>query len=167
MRARARFLGFSIAFLILAAMLIVPAIFLTRQYEGWPFLVPAAVAAVAIVGFIIHGALTPLSNEGIRRAARWRAYQKHLKDVARERVQLASESPARVLSFAVALGLAGAWSKYVKNHPTGLPPWFRAIAVSGDEGGFPAFIAASGAGADAGVAGTAGGAAGGGASGAG
>ena len=34
MRARARFLGFAIAFLILAAMLIVPAIFLTRQYEG-------------------------------------------------------------------------------------------------------------------------------------
>lgn len=167
MRARGRFLGFSIAFLSLAAVLIIPAIFLTRQYEGWPFLVPAAVAAVAIVGFIIYGALTPLSNEGIRRAARWRAYQKHLKDVARERVQLTSESPARVLSFAVALGLAGVWSKYVKNHPTGLPPWFRAIAVSGDEGGFPAFIAASGAGADAGAGGGAGGAAGGGGSGAG
>jgi hypothetical protein len=169
MRVRARFLGFSIAFLILAALLVAPAIFLTGQFEGWPFLVPGAVAAVAIIGFIFYGALTPLSNEGVRRAERWRAYQKHLKEVAREREHLTVDSPSRLLPFAVALGLAAAWSKYVKNHPTGIPPWFRTLAVSGDDGGFPAFIAASGAGADGGGggAGGAGGAAGGGGSGAG
>jgi uncharacterized protein (TIGR04222 family) len=169
MRVRARFLSFSITFLILAGLLVVPAIVLSRQYEGWSFLIAAAVAAVAIVGFIFYGALTPLSNEGVRRAERWRAYQKHLKEVARERVHLTQDSPSRLLPFAVALGLAAVWSKYVKNHPAGVPPWFRALAVSGDDGGFPAFIAASGAGADGGAGGTggAGGAAGGGGSGAG
>jgi len=169
MGVRARYLGFSIAFLILAGLLVIPAIFVSRVYEGWPFLIAGAVGAVAVVGFIFYGALTPLSNEGVRRAERWRAYQKHLKEVARERVHLTTDSPSRLLPFAVALGLAGAWSKYVKNHPTGVPPWFRALAISGDDGGFPAFIAASGAGADggAGAGGGAGGAAGGGGSGAG
>jgi hypothetical protein len=169
MRVRARYLGFSIAFLILAGLLVIPAVFVTRQYEGWPFLIALAAATVAILGFIFYGALTPLSNEGVRRAEGWRAYQRHLKNVGRERVHLTSDSPSRLLPFAVALGLASAWSKYMKNHPTGVPPWFRALAVSGDDGGFPAFIAASGAGADggAGGGGGAGGAAGGGASGAG
>ncbi len=113
-------------------------------------MIAGAVAAVAVLGFIFYGVLTPLSNQGVRHAERWRAYQKHLKDVARGRVQMTADSPSRLLPFAVALGLAAAWSKYVKNHPTGIPPWFRALAVSGDNGAFPAFIAASGAGADGG-----------------
>jgi len=169
MHVRSRYLGFSIALLILALMLIVPAVFLARKYQGWPFLIAAAVGAVAIIGFIFYGALTPLSNEGVRRAERWRAYQKYLKDVARERVHLTAESPALVLPFAVALGLAGVWSKYVKHHPTMVPPWFRALATTADDGGFAAFIAAGGAAGDGGAAsaGATGGAAGGGASGAG
>jgi uncharacterized membrane protein YgcG len=168
MRVRARYLRFSIALLVLAGLLLVPAVLLARQYAGWPFLPVGAVAAVAVIGFIFYGALTPLSNDGIRRAEEWRAYRRHLKDVARERVHLTSESPSRLLAFAVALGLASAWSKFVKNHPAGLPPWFRALAVAGDDGGFPAFIAASGAGADGGAGGGGGGgAAGGGGSGAG
>ena len=169
MRVRARYLGFAIAFVILAFLLVIPAALLARQYQGWPFLIVGAVAAVAIVGFIFYGALTPLSNEGVRRAERWRAYQRHLKEVAKERVHLTSDSPSRLLPFAVALGLAAAWSKFLKNHPVGVPPWFRALAVSGDDGGFPAFIAAGGAGADGGSGGGGGGggAAGGGGSGAG
>jgi len=168
MHVRSRYLGFSIALLILALMLIVPAVFLAREYQGWPFLIAAAVGAVAIIGFIFYGALTPLSNEGVRRAERWRAYQKYLKDVARERVHLTAESPALVLPFAVALGLAGVWSKYVKHHPM-VPPWFRALATTTDDGGFAAFIAAGGAAGNGGAAGAGatGGAAGGGASGAG
>ncbi len=171
MRVRARYLGFAIAFVLIGGLLVIPAAFLARQYDAWPFLVVGAVAAIGIVGFIFYGALTPLSNEGVRRAGRWRAYQRHLKDVARERVHLTSDSPSRLLPFAVALGLAAAWSKYLKNHPVGVPPWFRALAVSGDDGGFPAFIAAGGAGTDGGAGGGggagAGGAAGGGGSGAG
>jgi hypothetical protein len=168
MRLRARYLGFSIALLILALLLLVPAGFLVTRFSGWPFLIAGAVGLVSVIGFIFYGSLSPLSNEGVQRAERWRAYQKHLKDVARERVHLTSASPSRLLPFAVALGLAGAWSKYMKNHPTGIPPWFRALAVSGDDSGFCAFVAAGGAGADGGAGGGGGGgAAGGGGSGAG
>ncbi len=173
MRSRRDFLGFSLALLLIGAMLCVPAIILTRTYEGWPFLVVGAVFVVAIVGFVFYGSLTPLSNEGVRRADHWRAYRKYLRDVARDRMHLTAESPARLLPYAVTLGLAGAWSKFVKLHPTGIPPWFHALASTGagDDGGFPAFIAYGGAvgdgGSSAAMSGAAGGAAGGGASGAG
>jgi hypothetical protein len=168
MRLRTHYLGFSVTLLMLAVLLVVPAVFLVSRYGGWPFLIAGAVGLVSAIGFIFYGSLTPLSNEGVRRAERWRAYQKHLKDVARERAHLSSDSPSRLLPFAVALGLAGAWSKYMKNHPTGIPPWFRALAVSDDDSGFSAFVAAGGAPADGGAGGGgAGGAAGGGGSGAG
>jgi hypothetical protein len=168
MRLRTRYLRFSIALLILAGLLVVPAALLASRYGGWPLLIAGAVGLLALIGFAFRGSLTPLSNEGVRRAERWRAYRKHLKDVAREKVPATSDSPSRLLPLAVALGLAGAWSKYLKNHPTGTPPWFRALAFSGDDGGFYAFVAAGGAGHDGGSGGSgAGGAAGGGGSGAG
>ena len=168
MGLRNRYLGFSIALLVLAVLLVVPGVFLVSRYEGWPFLIAGAVGLVSVIGFIFYGSLTPLSNEGVRRAERWRTYQNHLKDVARERVRLTSDSPSRLLPFAVALGLASAWSKFMKNHPTGTPPWFRALALPGDDSDFCAFVAAGGAGTDGGAGGAgAGGAAGGGGSGAG
>jgi Predicted membrane protein (DUF2207) len=166
-RVRSRFLVLSTGLLIVAVALAAPAAYLSRDYSGWPFLVAASVAAVAIVGFIFYGALTPLSNEGVRRADGWRAFQAHLRDVARDRAHAARESPSQLLPFAVALGLAGAWAKYVKHHPQVVPTWFQALAAGGDEGGFPAFIAAGGASHGSGGGAGAGGAAGGGGSGAG
>ena len=73
MRLRARYLGFSITLLILAGLLVVPAAFLVSRYEGWPFLIAGAVGLVSAIGFIFYGSLTPLSNEGVRRAERWGA----------------------------------------------------------------------------------------------
>jgi len=166
-RVRSRFLVLSTGLLIVAVVLAAPAAYLSGDYGGWPFLVAASVAAVAIVGFIFYGALTPLSNEGLRRAEGWRAFHAHLRDVARDRAHAARESPSQVLPFAVALGLAGAWAKYVKHHPQGVPTWFQALAAGGDEGGFPAFIAAGGASHGSGAGAGTGGAAGGGGSGAG
>jgi uncharacterized protein (TIGR04222 family) len=168
MRVRTRYLRISIALLILACLLGVAVAFLVSGYGGWPFLIAGAVGLVSVLGFIFYGSITPLSNEGMRRSERWRAYQKHLKDVARERVQLTSDSPSRLLPFAVALGLASAWSKYMKNHPAGIPPWFRALEHSDDGSGFSALVAAGGAGSGGGGGGAGtGGAAGGGGSGAG
>jgi hypothetical protein len=166
MGVRSRYQKVAIALLITAALLVAPAVFLVRQYEGWPFLIVGAVAVLGVVALIFYGALTPLSNEGVRRAERWRAYQRHLKDVARAKEPLTSGSVSTALPFAVALGLAGLWSKYFKTHPAGTPAWFRALSVAGDDGAFPAFILAGGAEGGAGVPGG-GGAAGGGASGAG
>jgi hypothetical protein len=168
MRLRTRYRRLSIALLMLAGVLAVPATLLVSRYGGWPFVIAGALGLLAMIGFVFFSSVTPLSNEGARRAERWRAYQKHLRDVARERVQLSSDSPSRLLPFAVALGLAGAWSRYMRNHPTGNPRWFRALAVSGEDSGFYDFVTAGGAGADGGSGGGGtGGAAGGGGSGAG
>jgi len=168
MHLRTRYRRLSMALLILAGVLVVPASLLVSRYRGWPFVIAGAFALLSMIAFIFVSSLTPLSNEGARRAERWRAYRKHLKDVARERVPLVSDSPSRLLPFAVALGLASAWSKYMRNHQTGNPPWFRALAISGDDSGFFEFVAAGGAGADGGAgSGGAAGAAGGGGSGAG
>ncbi len=136
-RVRGRYQKVAIALLIAAALLVAPAIFAAQQYEGWPFLVVAAVAVVGVTALIFYGALTPLSNDGVRRAERWRAYQRHLKDVARAKEPLMSGTVSTALPFAVALGLAGLWSKYAKTHPAGTPPWFRALSVAGDDGAFP------------------------------
>jgi hypothetical protein len=135
--------------MILAVLLLAPAGFLANRFDGWPFLVPAAIGILSLVGFIFYGALTPLSNDGVRRAARWRAYQKRLRDVGRKRTHLTTDSPSRVLPYAIALGLAAVWSKFMKHHAAGVPPWFQTLAAS-DAGAFPAFIAAGGAGANGG-----------------
>jgi hypothetical protein len=165
-RVRSRYLSFGVGTLILALALVVPAALLVPTYDGWPFLIVGAVACLSVISFIVYGALTPLSNEGVRRAERWRSYRKYLKDVARGNVHLRSESPSAVLPFATALGLAGLWSKFVKKNPVANPPWFEALAASGDDA-FPAFIAAGGATDGGGGGGGGGGAAGGGGSGAG
>ena len=137
MLVRARYLGFSIAFLILAALLVIPGIFLSGQYEGWPFMIAGAVAAVAVLGFIFYGVLTPLSNQGVRHAERWRAYQKHLREVARGRVQMRVDSPSRLLPFAVALGLASAWSKYCQEPPHWHPAMVPRARRVGRQRGVP------------------------------
>ena len=163
---RARFGATSIAILALGSVLFIVAVLLVREYRGWPMLVPTAFVAAGIAGFIFQGATTPLSNDGVRRAVRWRAYQRHLKEVARRDAHLTADSPASILPFAVALGLAGAWSKFVKAHPAAVPSWFSALSSSGDDA-FPAFIAFGDAAGSGGGAGGGGGAAGGGGSGAG
>ena len=80
-------------------------------------------------------------------------------------------SLARSLPYAVALGLASAWAKFLKTQPHLAPPWFRALPASTtDSAAFVAFVAYGGAGASSGAHGGGGagaGAAGGGASGAG
>jgi len=164
-RVRSGYLKTAVTLLITAAALVVPGAVMANQFSGWSLLPAAALAAVAIVAFIFYGSLTPLSNEGLNRKEAWLAYQKHLRNVARDRAQLARTAPSQVLPFAVALGLAAAWSRFVKHHPEDVPPWFRTISADGSA--FPAFIAAGGAEAHGGGAAGAGGAAGGGGSGAG
>jgi hypothetical protein len=149
LRVRVRYRTVAIVLLIVAALLTIPAGVLASEYAGWPFLIPGAIATVAVAGFIFYGALTPLSNEGVRRAEEWRAFKRHLRDVARSRAHLTTDSPTRFLPFAVALGLASAWSKFMKHHHAAVPAWFQSL-TSADDGAFPAFIVAGGAGADGG-----------------
>jgi hypothetical protein len=167
--SRRRFGKAGIGLMLLAVVAAAPCLLLVDEHGGWPFLVPLAIMMVAIVSFIIMSSQTPLSNNGVRRAEQWRAFKKHIADPQEiePRWGAAGSAEARILPIAIALGLAAAWSKYLKKRNAQTPAWFH--AASGLESGhaFATFVATSGAGAHGGGAGAgAGGAAGGGASGA-
>ncbi len=145
---------------------------------GQPVLaVPIALLIVGVVGMITGASLSPLSEEGHRRAERWRSFKRtlgHPSDTAAP----GGPSVDRLehwLPYAVAFGTAVAWMKRLEKQGITMgPSWLAAISRDGAHG--PANIGAtvailsagSSAGAHAGGhAGGASGAAGGGASGAG
>jgi hypothetical protein len=163
-RVRRRIGIFGGALMVASILPMIGTAVLFRTYGPWPLAVAGALLLVGLCGIIMHSAMTPLSDEGVRRGARWRAYQRHLKNVASDRERLTVDGPARVLPFAVALGLAAAWAKYLKLRPAEVPPWFHAVSAAHCDG-FAAFVAHSGATSGHGSVGGAG-AAGGGASGA-
>jgi len=140
-------------------------------------LVPAALLLVGVTGMIAGASLSPLSEEGARRADRWRAFKRTLADEAgAPGVSTPStERLERWLPYAVAFGTALAWMKRLQKQGVSVgPSWLSTISQEGAHG--PASIGAtvailsagSSAGAHAGGhAGGAAGAAGGGSSGAG
>lgn len=141
---------------------------LLQRYGGWPFFMPLGLLIGALASFIFMAAHTPLSNDGVRRAPQWRAYRKHLSHPAEIETRWGSSGPAeaRILPFAVALGLAAAWSKFMKKSKGPTPAWFHA-AAHGDAGAaFSTFVATGGSGAHGGGGTSGGGVAGGGSSGA-
>ena len=168
-QVRRRYNVVGIVLLILAGIALVPAIVVVDRIGPWPFLVPLAIAILAVTSFIFSAAHTPLSNLGVRRAEAWRAYQKQLRDVPKDLRRAdwtGGRSPGDLLPLAVALGLAAAWAKIFKDRAAHLPPWFHAASAADANTGFVAFVGHGGAGTGGG-AGGGGGAAGGGSSGAG
>ncbi|HXW06665.1 MAG TPA: DUF2207 domain-containing protein [Vicinamibacterales bacterium] len=165
-RIKDRYGRVSLAMLVTASAGLLAAGLLVPRFGPWPLFVPGALVAAAVIGFIVQGATTPLSDEGLHHAEAWREFGRHLKDVAHSRVRAAPDISTSLLGIAIALGLASAWSKFLKHQPAAAPPWFQSVS-SADDGGFPAFVAVWGASSSGGGAGAAGGAAGGGASGAG
>ena len=145
---------------------------------GQPVLaVPIALLIVGVAGMITGASLSPLSEEGHRRAERWRAFKRTLGNASENS---AGGAPAikRVeewLPYAVAFGTALAWMKRLqKQGVTAGPSWLAAVTRDGAHGpaGIGATVAILSAGSSAGAhagghAGGAAGAAGGGASGAG
>jgi hypothetical protein len=155
--------------LILALLGLLPVAWLLQRYGPWWFFVSVALFVASIGSFIAAGAHTPLSNDGVRRAAGWRAYRKFLREMptegGRREVWHHGDSPSNVLPFAIALGLGMVWSKLYKNRGIELPAWFHAMSDTDAHRSFVAFVSVGGAtGAHGGGAGSA---AGGGASGAG
>jgi len=145
---------------------------------GEPVLsLPIALLVVGVVGMITGASLSPLSEEGHRRAERWRAFKRTLGGTSETSAGAPPpvERVERWLPYAVAFGTALAWMKRLQKQGVTMgPSWLTAVNREGAHG--PANIGAtvailsagSSAGAHAGGhAGGAGGAAGGGASGAG
>lgn len=165
---RRRYLKVGFVLLGLSLASLAPCVVLIEGNGGWPLLVPLAIACAAFTSFIVMSSETPLSNEGVRRAEQWRAFKDHISDPQRiePRWGASGTAEARVLPFAIALGLAGAWSKFMKKRNAETPAWFQ--AASGLERGhaFAALIASGGAHAHGHGHGGGGGVAGGGASGA-
>jgi hypothetical protein len=144
---------------------------LSDRFGPGPFAIPAALWLVALASIIVMSSQTPLSNEGVRRAERWRAFKRHIADPQRiePRWGAAGNAESRMLPVAIALGLAAAWSKYLKKRNAQTPAWFHAASSLESGHAFAAFIASGGAGAHGhahGAGGGAAGVAGGGASGA-
>jgi hypothetical protein len=167
--SRRRYTATGILLLILAGLAAAGCIPLLEAFGPWPLLVPLALAVVAIISVIVAASQTPLSNEGVRRAEQWRAFRKHLSDPQgiEPRWGAAGNAEARILPFAVALGLASAWSKFMKKRNGKTPAWFQAASGLDSGQSFATLVAVAGASAHGGGSGAGGGgAAGGGASGA-
>lgn len=160
-----RYVRAGLVLLLVGAAALAPAVLLAPNHGGWPIVVAGAIMAIAILAFIFAGTITPLSNEGLRRAAQWRQYRTHLRSFAAGKTPSSLPDMAAALPFAVALGAGRPWAKYLRRHPAHAPRWFHAVSTT-DDGAFAAFIASSGASAGHGGGAAASGAAGGGASGA-
>jgi len=170
-RVRSNYNAAGVALLALGLVACAPVAALVPRYSPWFFLVPSALLVVAIASFIGAAAHTPLSNEGVRRAAAWRAFKKFLKELPREGRQHASHaatgSPTALLPYAVALGVGMYWAKLFKQRNLELPAWFRAASAVDAHRSFSAFVGTTAAtGHGGGGVGGGGGAAGGGSSGA-
>jgi uncharacterized protein (TIGR04222 family) len=165
-RIRGRYFRLGTALLLFGGCSMpVAAIFISR-YSGWTFLIPAAFVLVGIASLIFAASTTPLSNEGIRRAAGWRGFRSYLKSISQDREGTSPTNVEALLPFAVAGGLAYGWARFLKRHPGSVPPWFHALSPASQDTAFTAFVTSSAA-HGGGAAGAGAGAAGGGASGAG
>ncbi|CAN5852833.1 hypothetical protein BH18ACI5_BH18ACI5_02060 [soil metagenome] len=135
----------------IAVVAMVPVIALIQVYGPAPMLVSAGIGIVALASGVYGSAHTPLSNEGVRRAETWRAFQKHLRDVAKDGVArqdwFSAQSPMDLLPTAIALGHASSWAKLFKARGIPLPSWFQAASHSDPQTGFVAFVAYGGGGA--------------------
>jgi hypothetical protein len=142
-----------------------PAALFVREHGGWPLLIPAALMLLALAAVIFAATVTPLSNEGVRRGYRWREYRKHLMAIAQGKRMPLHGAEQLPLAIAISVGLASAWSKFLKQRGHPAPAWFHPLSDGDAHSAFSAFIATGGAGSSGGAGGGAG-AAGGGASGA-
>jgi hypothetical protein len=176
-RTRGRVTVAGLVILLSSIAGLIGSVALFDQFGEPVLLVPIALLVVGVVGMITGASLSPLSEEGHRRAEGWRAFKRTLGEAS---VSSAAAAPSaeRVehwLPYAVAFGTALAWMKRLEKQGVTMgPSWLTAVSREGAHG--PASIGAtvailsagSSAGAHAGVhAGGASGAAGGGASGAG
>ena len=146
---RKRFLTIAIVCLIAAGTLSIAFAFIVERFGAWPMMIPLALALVGVAGLITYGAHTPLSNDGVRRAQEWRGFRRYLRDIARDRQPSPGDAAVKeLLPFAVAFGIAGVWSAYLKRHRAAAPAWFRS-ADSGhfNPAAFSAFVASGGSGA--------------------
>ncbi len=162
--ARGRLMRGSVAMLLAGAAGAAAAALFVPRYEGWPFLLPLALELAGLVGVIAAAAMTPLSDQGLIEAARWRGFKHHLKAIASSDEPHGAALPSRWIVYGLAVGLGSSWARYLKRHPETAPAWFQ--SASDDPAAFATFVGSHAA-SSAGAGSSGGAAAGGGGSGAG
>jgi len=174
-RGRVVLIGLVMMLLSIAGFIVSVALF---DRVGEPVLsLPIALLIVGVAGMITGASLSPLSDEGHRRAGRWRAFKRTLGDAPEASAGSApgAQQLEHWLPYAVAFGTALAWTKRLQKQGVTIgPSWLAAVSRDGAHGpaGIGATVAILSAGSSAGAhagghAGGVSGAAGGGASGAG
>ena len=99
------------------------------------------------------------SAPGLAESAAWLGFKRHLKTLASRRDEGAANVPSRWIVYAISVGLAHQWSRYLKRHPDVAPSWF--VAAGSDRGhAFAAFVGSDAATSGGGGAGGGGAAAG-------
>jgi hypothetical protein len=125
-----------------AGAVAIPLALLLEPLHGlWPLFVPLGLAAGGFVVLVAHAAHTPLSNEGLRRARYWRGFREYLRDLASHETPPPADGLDRLLPYAVALGLGGRWSKFMKDQRLDPPAWFHAANPGDAHPAFTAFVA--------------------------
>jgi len=83
-----------------------------------------------VIGAIVGQSLTPFSEQGLQRARMWKAYGRHLAEVAKgQHKEVSAERLESLLPMAVAFGVALSWAKRLdKQGALGVPVWFHALA---------------------------------------
>lgn len=162
---RDRLMVTSVVLLVASAAASIGMAMLIPRFGGWPFLLPFALCAAGIIGIVMTVNTSPLSDQGLVQAARWRGFRRYLKSVVEAKQSGAASSlKPRWIVYGIAVGLATQWARYLKAHPGSAPRWFQAAAPD-DSAAFASFIGSQAA--TSGGGGGGGGAAGGGGSGAG
>ena len=138
--------------MVTAAIGIAPVVPFIGRFGPWPLLIPAALLAVGVASLIVGATITVLSNEGVQAGATVAGLSEIPKDgCGRENAGARWPARSRALPYAVALGLASAWAKFLKTQPQLAPAWFRALPTSAsDSAAFVAFVAYGGGGASSG-----------------
>jgi hypothetical protein len=146
------------------------ALTLFERVGAFVLTIPGALLIAGVTGVIVGQSLTRLSDKGLERARRWKAYGRYLAAVSKgRRTDVPAGQLEVLLPMAAAFGVAIAWAKRLETlGALGVPPWFLALARQDGRPNTAAFIEmlsvantsgahVAGAGGSAGTAGAAGG----------
>lgn len=113
------------------------------EQRDWVW-VPGGVALAGVVGLMVGGAVSPLSDRGAAEAARWKVYRRALSAAARGKSPGAGADWSRALPFAIACGLGGALAARAASLGLKPPDWFVHERPREADASFVGWLAASG-----------------------
>jgi uncharacterized membrane protein len=111
--------------LVLAGLIFGAALVFGGTISNLIWLLPVAVAIVAIAWLATAGAMPRKTDQGAEEAAKWRAFGRYLQDMQRyTNVQAAADKFQQYLPYAVAMGIDRALIRQFENVPAAMPPYF-------------------------------------------